>query len=49
MLGEFAEAVPDIDVAQETEGEISPDVSDVADALTEEAPQSKSRGLMARG
>lgn len=49
MLGEFAEAVPDIDVAQETEGEISPDVSDVADALTEEAPKSKSRGLMARG
>lgn len=49
MLGEFSEAVPDIDLAQETEGEISPEVADVAGALNEEEPQEKPRGLMARG
>lgn len=46
MLGEFSEATPDIDVAQETEGEIAPEVEEVA-AEVEAKPQQ--RGLMARG
>ena len=46
MLGEFSEATPDIDVTQETEGEIAPEVEEVA-AEVEAKPQQ--RGLMARG
>ena len=46
MLGEFAEAVPDLDVTQDTEGEVSPEVQEVASEI-EAKPQP--RGLMARG
>jgi hypothetical protein len=46
MLGEFAEATPEMDVTQETEGEVSPEVEGVA-AEVEAKPQP--RGLMARG
>jgi len=46
MLGEFAEATPEMDVTQETEGEVSPEVADVA-AEVEAKPEP--RGLMARG
>ena len=46
MLGEVAEATPELDVTQETEGEVSPEVADVA-AEVEAKPEP--RGLMARG
>lgn len=46
MLGEFAETTPEMDVTQETEGEVSPEVADVA-AEVEAKPEP--RGLMARG
>ena len=46
MLEEFSEATPEIDVTQETEGEVNPEVQDVA-AEVEAKPQP--RGLMARG
>lgn len=48
MLGEFAEAVPEMDVSQETEGEVAPEVEELAEAV-EEKPQEKPRGLMAKG
>lgn len=48
MLGEFSEATADIDLEQETQGEIAPEVADVSEAMDEE-PQEKPRGLMARG
>lgn len=47
MLGEFAEAVPEMDVSQETEGEVAPEVEELAEAVEE--PQEKPRGLMAKG
>ena len=46
MLGEFSESVPDLDVTQDTEGEVSPEVQEVASEV-EAKPQP--RGLMARG
>lgn len=46
MLGEFSEAVPELDVDLETEGKVDPDVEDLASEL-EVKPQA--RGLMARG
>lgn len=46
MLGSFAEASPEMDVSQDTEGEIAPEVEEVA-AEVEAKPQP--RGLMARG
>lgn len=46
MLGEFAEATPEMDVTQETEGEVAPEVEGVA-AEVEAKPEP--RGLMARG
>jgi hypothetical protein len=46
MLGEMAEATPDIDVEQETEGEVAPEVEELAAEVEAPTPQ---RGLMARG
>ena len=46
MLSEFAESVPEMDVTQDTEGEIDPEVEEVASEI-EAKPQP--RGLMARG
>ena len=46
MLGELAGVAPELDVTQETEGEISPEVEEVASEV-ESKPQP--RGLMARG
>lgn len=46
MLGSFAEASPEMDVSQDTEGDIAPEVEEVA-AEVEAKPQP--RGLMARG
>ena len=46
MLSEFSEATSDIDVNLDTEGEISPEVEEVASEV-EAKPQQ--RGLMARG
>lgn len=48
MLGEMSESVEEMDVEQETQGEVAPEVQDVAAAVDEE-PQEKPRGLMARG
>jgi len=47
LLGEFAEATPEIDVEQETQGKVSEEVSELAEEL--EKPEEKPRGLMARG
>ena len=46
MLSEFSESVPEMDVSQETEGAIAPEVEEVASEL-DAKPQP--RGLMARG
>lgn len=46
MLSEFSEVTPDIDVDQETQGEIAPEVEEAASEV-EAKPQQ--RGLMARG
>lgn len=46
MLGEMAEATPDIDVEQETDGEVAPEVQELAAEVEAPTPQ---RGLMARG
>ena len=46
MLSDFAESVPEMDVTQDTEGEIDPEVEEVASEI-EAKPQP--RGLMARG
>ena len=45
MMGELAEAVPAMDIEQETQGDISPEVEEAASEV-EATPQ---RGLMARG
>lgn len=45
MLGEFAEVAPEMDIKQETEGKIAPEVEEVASEI-QAKPQ---RGLMARG
>jgi len=45
MLGDFAEVIPDVDTGLDTEGEISPEVEEVA----EEVGAKPQRGLMARG
>lgn len=46
MLGEMAEATPEIDVEQETQGEVEPEVQELAAEVDKPTAQ---RGLMARG
>tara|TARA_R110001632_G_scaffold847_8_gene3201 strand:+ start:13680 stop:14258 length:579 start_codon:yes stop_codon:yes gene_type:complete len=51
MIGDFSEATADIDLEQDTQGEIAPEVAEVSEAVSEEEqePQEAPRGLMARG
>lgn len=46
MLGEMAEAAPEIDVEQETQAEVEPEVKELAAEVDKPTAQ---RGLMARG
>jgi hypothetical protein len=50
LIGDFAESTTSMDLSQETQGDVAPEVEDAASAVGEQPEQKpQPRGLMARG